>query len=220
MATAGKGGQKSPIGKKQPAKLDLYKEHKAEYVAPKQPVLVGVKPAKYLAVAGKGKPGSPEFQADIGALYGAAFTIKMTRKFAGQDYRVCHLEGIYWSSETTSDISKFPVESLNWTLLIRVPDFIKQADLTAARKLLEARGKGAAADKVELQALKEGTCVQMLHVGPYDRECDTIRRMMEFATENSLALTGRHHEIYLSDPRRVAPTKLRTILRHPVSRAA
>jgi hypothetical protein len=78
-----------------PEKLDLYQVHKAEYVAPKKPVLIQAQPAKYLTFAGKGKPGGPEFQAGIGALYAMAFTIKMTKKFAGQDYKVCHLEGLY-----------------------------------------------------------------------------------------------------------------------------
>ena len=86
-------------------KLDLYKEHKAEYVTPKVPVIVDIKPAKYLAVTGKGAPGGEEFQRCIGALYGAAYTIKFNKKFAGQDYKVCHLEGFWWGKQETGDFS-------------------------------------------------------------------------------------------------------------------
>lgn len=139
-------------------KVDLYKLHKADYAAPKKPVLLEVAPARYLGIDGEGKPGGEEFQARVGALYGAAFTIKMTRKFAGKgDYAVCKLEG-----------------------------------------------------------LDEGQCVQMLHLGPFDAERETIAVMRAFMDEEGLTRRGLHHEIYLSDPRRVAPERLRTILRLPV----
>jgi hypothetical protein len=198
------------------AKLDLYKEHKAEYVTPKQPVLLNVKPAKYLTVTGQGAPGGKEFQAAVGALYGVAFTMKMTKKFAGQDYRVCHLEGQWWGKQETGDFSTQPQATWNWRLMIRVPNFIKGSDVTSAGKKLKERGKGDDADRVRLETIKEGKCVQMLHVGPYADEAETITRMIEFAKQSGLNCQGRHHEIYLSDPRRVAAAKLRTILRLPV----
>jgi len=198
------------------AKLDLYKTHKSEYVTPKQPAFVDVKPAKYLTITGRGAPGGADFQAKVGALYGVAYTIKMTKKFAGKDYKVCHLEGLWWGNEVTGDFSQLPRESWNWTLLMRVPEFIKDSDLKAAVSQLKARGKGEGAESVKLQTLKEGKCVQMLHVGPYASEGETISRMVEFAAQQGLACRGKHHEIYLSDPRRVPPARLRTILRHPV----
>ena len=197
-------------------KLDLYKEHKAEYVTPKKPVLIDVKPAKYLTIIGQGAPGGTEFQKCVGALYGAAFTIKFTKKFAGQDYGVCHLEGQWWGEQETGDFSTLPRESWNWRLLIRVPDFIKPADLKAATKQLKEKGKGDEVSNVKLEAIKEGRCVQMLHVGPYGEEGKTISQMMEHARAQGQFFSGRHHEIYLSDPRRVPAARLRTILRHPV----
>lgn len=197
-------------------KLDLYKEHKAEYVTPKTPALINVKPAKYLTVTGQGAPAGREFQAAVAALYGAAFTIKMTKKFSGQDYKVCHLEGQWWGKQETGDFSTQPPETWNWRLMIRVPDFIRETDLKSAVKKLKEKGKGDDVDQVTLETVKEGKCVQMLHVGPYGNEGATISRMVEFAQQNGLTGRGRHHEIYLSDPRRVAPEKLRTILRHPV----
>jgi len=197
-------------------KLDLYKEHKAEYVTSKEPAIIDVKPARYLTITGKGAPGGSEFQKCIGALYGAAFTIKMTKKFAGQDYKVCHLEGQWWGDQETGDFSALPPQSWNWRLLIRVPDFIKAADLKAATKQLKAKGKGDEVSNVKLETIKEGKSVQMLHVGPYGDEGKTISRMMEHARGQGMFFSGLHHEIYLSDPRRVPAARLRTILRHPV----
>jgi hypothetical protein len=198
-------------------KLDLYKQHKSEYVMPKEPVLVNVRPAKYLTIIGRGAPAGAEFQSAFGALYGVAFTIKMAKKFAGQDYKVCHLEGLWWGSRETGDFSQEPPETWNWQLLIRVPDFIRDRDLKAAVQQLQAKGKGDGAANVKLATIKEGKCVQMLHVGPYSEEGRTISRMWEYARGQRLSFRGRHHEIYLSDPRRVPAARLRTILRHPVA---
>jgi hypothetical protein len=197
-------------------KLDLHKVHKNEYVTPKTPVIVDVKPAKYVTVTGQGAPASAAFQDAVGALYGAAFTIKFNKKFAGQDYKVCNLEGLWWGKQETGDFSSEPPETWNWKLIIRVPDFIKSADLKAAVKQLKAKGKGDHADRVRLERIAEGKCVQMLHVGPYGEEGKTICQMMEHARAKGLDFSGRHHEIYLSDPRRVPAARLRTILRHPV----
>ena len=197
------------------AKLDLYKLHKAEYAAPRKPVLVRVKPAVYLTIPGQGAPGGARFTACIGALYGAAFTIKMTRKFAGkQDYAVCKLEGQWFFG---GDPAEIPRESWKWKLMIRTPDFVTQKDLkTAADKLLE-RGKSPGIEEVTLETIDEGVCVQMLHVGPYEKECETTSLMRGFADASGLKLTGPHHEIYLSDPRRVSPERLKTILRIPAT---
>ena len=196
-------------------KLDLYKIHKAEYEAPKKPALVKVGPAKYLTFAGRDKPGGPVFQAAIGALYAMAFTIKMAKKFAGQDYKVSHLEGLYWTA-SGKDLLEEPGQEMEWKLLIRVPDFITARDLKGALAQLQARGKAPEAAQVKLETIREGRCVQMLHVGPYCDEPLTIAQMKGLAEQEGLALEGPHHEIYLSDPGRVAAEKLRTILRYPV----
>lgn len=191
-------------------KIDFYKTHKSEYATPKQPVVVQVRPAKYLAIQGKGEPGKALFQAQIGALFGAAYTIKMTRKFAGQgDFKVCALEGQFWAFAEGK-------RTMEWKLLIRVPAYVGARDLKNAVAALTKKGKDAEVDQLRLETLKEGKCVQVLHVGPYDAERETIARMEAFAKENGLAFRGLHHELYLSDPRRVPPERLRTILRHPV----
>jgi len=202
-----------------PRKIDLYKLHKQEYVTPKKPVLLPMSKAAYLAITGQGAPGGIEFQDKIGALYGAAFTIKMARKFAGlQDYAVCKLEGQYWCGESGADFARVPKEQWCWNLLIRTPEFVKQAELKAAVTALLKKGKSPAVREVRLESIAEGECVQMLHVGPYDREPDTIALMKAFAADNSRQLRGLHHEIYLSDPRRVPPERLKTILRIPVAK--
>ncbi len=199
------------------AKLDLLKRYRAEYVTPKTPVLVTVGPAKYLAYEGRGAPAGAAFQAAIGALYAVAFTIKMTRKAAGKsDYKVAWLEGLWWGPDRRRPLSVRAQQEWRWKLLIRTPGFVTARDLARAQKDLRAKGKVPEVGKVRLETIREGRCVQMLHVGPYDREPATLERMQAFAAAQGYALRGVHHEIYLSDPRRTAPAKLRTILRHPL----
>jgi hypothetical protein len=201
---------------KQKKKLDLYQVHKAEYVAPRTPVLVKIGQAKYLTIEGQGEPGSKEFQAKIGALYNVAFTIKMEKKIAGQDYAVCKLEGLWWIADKAKEFMEVPKSQWLWKLMIRVPEFIGAKELKDAITKLREKGKPAEVSEVKLESSTEGLCVQVLHVGSYDEEGATITKMKETAGENRLSFHGLHHEIYLSDPRRVAPARLRTILRHPV----
>jgi hypothetical protein len=197
------------------AKLDLYKTHNSEYVTPRQPTLVRTKPAQYLTIEGFGAPGNARFEACVGALYGMAFTIKMAHKFAGkQDYAVCKLEGQYFG-----DLASVPREKWRWSLMIRTPDFIEQNDLNVAVATILKRGKSTEVKEVKLESISEGDCVQMLHVGPYDKEHESITLMQRFAEDRKLKPAGPHHEIYLSDPRRVPPQRLKTILRQPVCEA-
>jgi hypothetical protein len=201
-------------------KIDLYKQHKDQYVSAKKPVLVTMDEATYLTIRGRGAPGGSEFTDRIGVLYGAAFTVKMTRKFAGlQDYAVSKLEAQWWLDGESCDFANTPKEQWNWRLMIRTPSFVEPKELDdAVRKLME-KGKAPSADQVKLESFAEGLCVQMLHVGPYQEEGRTIGVMNAFAEPQGLAFHGRHHEIYLSDPRRVPPEKLKTILRMPVRKS-
>ena len=155
---------------------------------------------------------------EAGALYAVAYTIKMTRKLAGeQDYVVGKLEGQWWSDEGP-DLKRIPKKKWRWKLMIRTPELVRKADLAAALKNLEKKGKAPEATEVRLESLAGGSCVQMLHLGPYEQEWESISRMLAFAEEQNLAPHGRHHEIYISDPRRVPPERLKTILRLPVRR--
>jgi hypothetical protein len=200
-------------------KVDLYREFDKEYATTRNPALVKVGPAMYLSISGQGAPGSNSFSNAIGALYGVALTVKMTRKFAGKrDYVVSKLEGLwpdFGSGQTMPDKNQW-----NWQMLIRTPKFVTQKEIAQAVSVLLKRGKGAEVQRVRLKPLEEGLCVQALHVGPYENEPVTMATMKSFAESKGLKLHGVHHEIYLSDPRRVDPAKLKTILRHPVERIA
>jgi len=205
------------MGAKPRLKLDLHKHHKNEYAATKTPALVEIGAGRYLAICGRGRPGGPQFQARLSALYGVAYTIKMARKHAGKaDYVVAGLEGQYWTDAVPSQPFDPPLDSMNWRLLIRTPAQVSERDLERAVTALQRRAKGEGTQEVVLLSMAEGQCVQMLHVGPYENEPETIARMTEFAEERGLEVHGWHHEIYLSDPARVPPEKLRTILRLPV----
>lgn len=197
-------------------KLDLCRQHKQEYVTAKTPRLVEVGPARYLTITGEGEPGGETFVAKMQAMYGAAFTIKMARKQAGRDYKVCHLEGLWWGKRRGQPFAHLPKEQWNWKLMIRVPEFVGEPDLAEAVAALKKKGKGPDVARVRLETIDEGRCVQMLHVGPYATEDVTIEAMTAFVKDQGLSPRGLHHEIYLSDPRRVAPERLRTILRNPV----
>ena len=198
-------------------KIDLFKAHKAEYKATSKSAFVETTKAQYLAIEGQGTPGGAEFEECVGALYSMAFTIKMTRKAAGLgDYVVCKLESLWYAPDGGDDLCSVPQEKWCWTLMIRTPDCVKQADLDKAAAALLAKGKCEAVKNVKLEKLDEGRCVQMLHIGPYDKVGETIEKMAACAEENSASFTGKHHEIYLSDPRRVEPERLKTIIRRPI----
>jgi hypothetical protein len=186
-----------------PEKQGLYREHAADYAARHHPAIVNIARCQYLAIDGSGVPGGREFQACIAALYNVAFTTRMTRKFAGQNYAVCKLEALWTDTRT-------------WSLLIRAPEFITKDHLDAAIAKLIRNGKPGPVEAVRLLPLQEGWCVQALHAGPYNQEQTTIERMCECAAMAGMEFHGTLHEIYLNDPRRVVPERLRTILRQPV----
>jgi hypothetical protein len=205
----------------QKLKLDLYKAQKQDYAAPRKPLLVTIGEATYLGISGKGEPGGEAFTTAIGALYGIAFTVKMTRKFSGkQDYAVCKLEAQWWADAGRQHFLSVPRTEWKWELLIRTPDFVSAEEVRQAAEVLLKRGKVEEVKSVRLESFEEGCCVQMLHTGPYDSERETIDHMMEFALAKNLEPWGRHHEIYLSDPRRVPAERLKTILRQPVRQKA
>lgn len=172
------------------------------------------------------EPGkSPGFAAATQALYSLAYTLKFMikkRKTNAFDYPVMPLEGLWSVTDGKFDISI--KDNWDYTLMILTPDEVKQADFRNAAKLAsEKKGDDLPLQKVRLAKFKEGLCVQATHLGPYATEPQTIERMQKFMTEKGLVdnvgPNGKHHEIYLSDPRRTAPAKLKTLLRHPVKRA-
>ncbi|MBI3742696.1 MAG: GyrI-like domain-containing protein [Chloroflexi bacterium] len=196
-------------------KLDLFQQHKMEYATSKTPALIEVGAARYLAIDGQGEPGAKEFQVKVKALYSVAYTLKFMSKKAGHDYKVAPLEGL-WGVGKGSFSWDAPRDQWRWKLLIRVPDFIEAAPVSAAKDQCIAKTGDDTIQSVRLETITEGQCVQVLHVGPYGAERESVEAMERFADERGMAFDGSHHEIYLSDPRRVAPGKLKTILRHPV----
>jgi hypothetical protein len=200
-------------------KIDLCKLHKDQYATPKSPILLTIGEAMYLSICGRGAPGGPEFTEKIGALYGVAFTTKMTHKFAGlQDYAVCKLEAQWWMDDDSGNFANVAPDRWNWRMMFRTPSIVKQAEVEKAIDTVMKKGKTPHADQVKLESFTEGLCVQMLHLGPYDQEPVTVAVMKAFAEKQGLAFNGRHHEIYLSDPRRISPERLKTILRLPVGK--
>ena len=190
---------------------------KPDFVAPRKPVLIQLNPAAYLAVEGAGEPGGGEFSTKVGALYAMAYTIKMTRKFGGrQDYPVSKLEAQWWGPDGQNCFASVPKAQWRWRLMIRTPEIVEAKELGSARAALRKRGKAEGTEYVALHSMTEGQCVQQLHVGPYETEGETVKQMEGFAHSKGMELCGLHHEIYISDPRRVPPERIKTILRHPI----
>ena len=208
--------------------FDYKKEYKEFYMPPKKPTIVNVPTMNYIAVRGKGDPNTPdgEYKQSIGLLYAVAFTIKMSKKGSHQiegyfDYVVPPLEGFWWQ-DGIQGIDYAHKENFNWISLIRLPDFVTKADFDWAVDEASKK-KRTAFSKVEFLNCNEGLCVQCMHIGSYDDEPATIQLMHEFMEQEGYSIDisekRRHHEIYLSDARRVAPDKLKTIIRHPIKQA-
>lgn len=204
--------------------FDFKKEYKEFYLPPVTPTLVDVPPANYIAVSGTGNPNDEgsEYKDSIGLLYGIAFTIKMSKKGGRQiegyfDYVVPPLEGLWWSEN--GEVNNAHKEAFHFISMIRLPEFVTRADFDWA--VAEAtRKKKTDFSKVEFFHYEEGRCVQCMHIGPFDSEPITIGKMKAFAEQQGLSIAiddvSRHHEIYLSDPRKTAADKLKTVIRYPV----
>jgi hypothetical protein len=200
-------------------KLDLKKELKNYYSPKEKPETVDVPEFSYLTYVGRGEPGGEAYSEALNALYGAAYTLKFTSKKKGHDFTVMALEGLWWWDDPRiMDIEKAPPRSeWNWKSMILVPDIITQKMLDEVKpELVEKKGK--ATEKVKLERIHEGLCVQILHVGPYSDEPRSMKLLHAYMEEHGYKVAGIHHEIYMSDPRRVIPEKQKTIIRHPVEK--
>lgn len=180
------------------------------------PELVTIAPATYLAIEGVGSPGRAHFQRAIKAIYSVAYTIKMQMKVEGADFRVGALEALWWV-EGPRAWRDTPRRAWRWKLLVKVPESVDAQLVKLTKDTLVNRRRLDAAADVRLERIEEGACVQALHVGPYASESQTLELMHAFMVESKLKPAGPHHEIYLSDPHRTAPERLRTLLRTPVS---
>lgn len=205
--------------------FDYKKEYKEFYMPPKKPTIVTVPKMNYIAVRGQGDPNAEdgEYKESIGMLYAVSYTIKMSKKGSRQiegyfDYVVPPLEGLWWQDDTDG-IDYAHKENFKWVSMIRLPDFVTKEDFEWAVNEA-AEKKKLDLSKVELFTYDEGVCVQCMHIGPYDDEPATVELMHEFmeAEGYRLDITDKrlHHEIYLSDARKVSPEKLKTVIRHPI----
>jgi len=208
-------------------KLDLRKELKHLYAPSSRKVeLVDVPEFKFIIVDGAIEPGqtpetSQHYHNAIGALYGASYTLKFMSKRRQADpidYPVMPLEGLWWTGTGGFDFQR--KEEWKWTMMVMQPDHITAEMLAQALEQLRKKGDNPALSRLRLESFREGLSMQIMHVGPYADEPRTIELMTAFARENGCVRRGKHHEIYLGDPRRAKPERLRTVLRQPVVKTA
>lgn len=208
-------------------KLDYKKAYPDLYLPKTSPSIVTVPEMTFLMVHGRGNPNtSAAYQAALEALYGLSYQIKMSKLSGRQpagyfEYVVPPLEGLWWTEDETYQGRGVPdKDSFCWTSMIRQPEFVTQAVFEEARQALQKKKPGLDLSKVRLEWFTEGLCCQVLHLGPYDEEPASIEKLERFCQEagyrQDFDSGRRHHEIYLGDPRRTAPDRLRTVLRHPV----
>ena len=207
--------------------FDFKKEYKEYYMPPKKPVIVDVPEMSYIAVRGKGDPNEEdgEYKQAVGVLYAVAYTLKMSYKTDHRiegffEYVVPPLEGL-WKQDGSDSIDYSRKDGFQWVAMIRLPDFITKADFEWAVENA-AKKKKLDCSKAEYLTLNEGLCVQMMHIGSYDDEPASVEMMNRFIAEqgyvNDICEERQHHEIYLSDPRKTEPAKLKTVIRHPIKK--
>lgn len=207
--------------------FDFKKEYKEYYMPKNKPQIVDIPKANYIAVRGKGNPNEEggAYQQAVGVLYSVAYTLKMSYKTDYKiegffEYVVPPLEGFWWQDDVVgvdySDKSTF-----NWISVIRLPDFITEENFAWAVETASKK-KNIDCSSAEFLTIDEGLCVQMMHIGPYDDEPASVAIMNAFLKENGYATdineNRKHHEIYLSDPRKTAPEKLKTVIRYPIKK--
>lgn len=204
-------------------KIDLTKTDKAYYTAKTDPEIIESGKYSYLSLTGKGDPSDKTFAENIEALYSVAYKIKFAFKALNKDFVVAKLEGLWWYDEIRFPGKNYKTASVDvprseweYRLLIRLPDFVTENDVTIAKEVV-IKTKGLdKAEIVHFHTMEEGKCVQILHIGPFANEPETLAILGAFTDKHQFAKNGHHHEVYLSDFRKTAPEKLKTILREPV----
>lgn len=206
--------------------FDYKKEYKALYLPKEMPSIVEVPSMQYAAVRGHGDPNEPdgEYGRAVAVLYGISYTIKMSYKGSREvdgffEYVVPPLEGFWWMEGGAPGVDYRNKSGFNWISIIRVPEFVTEEVFAWAKEEAQ-RKKGIDTSLAELITVSEGLCVQCLHIGSYNEEPATVAKMdrylLEQGYENDISDLRRHHEIYLSDPRKVSPERMKTVIRHPV----
>ncbi len=202
-------------------KVDFKKTIESYQAKHNQFIVTEVPDMQYLMVDGHGDPNtSQEFTDAVAALYPVAYKLKFaSKKEYKKDYAVPPLEGLWWSENMAAFTTARDKSAWDWTMMIMTPEWITDAMFEVAKQTVASKKILASLEKVRLEKLNEGLCVQTLHIGSYDEEASVLAEMHnEFIPGNQLKMTGKHHEVYFSDFRKVAPDKLRTLLRQPVER--
>jgi hypothetical protein len=201
-------------------KIDLKKELKSLYQpSQKNPEIIEVPEMNFLMMDGAGNPNSnPVYQSVVEALYSVSYNLKfMCKKELAQDYTVMPLEGLWWGTPLGQyAFSQVDKDQFQWRMMIMQPEFVTAEMVARAIEEVDRKKGLPLLEQMRFEAFDEGLSVQTLHIGSYDDEGPTVARLHQFAAEQGCKLRGKHHEIYLSDPRRTDPAKLKTILRHPV----
>ena len=203
------------------SKTDFKKELDCYKAKPRQFQIVRVPKIQYLMIDGHGDPNtSKEFKEAIFALYPVAYKLKFASKQnLKKDYTVMPLEGLWWAKDMSTFTTARDKSQWSFTLMIMVPDWTTHAMFKEAIQKVREKNPPALLSKVRLETLEEGSCVQTLHIGSFDSEAEILGEMHnKFIPANNLIMTKKHHEIYFSDFRKVAPEKLRTLLRQPVTK--
>ena len=179
--------------------------------------IVDVPEMRFLMIDGSGDPNtSHEFQEAIQALYGVSYTLKFTlKKSGGPEFRVAPLEALWWS-DGSGRLDPANKDVWSWTAMLRQPDFVEPAAIADATAQAKAKRELPALPKMKFESFSEGLSAQIMHVGPYAAETPTIEKLHAFIAEQGCEPAGKHHEIYLGDPRRAAPEKLKTVIRQPI----
>lgn len=201
------------------SKVDFKKELSEFYSPPAKFVIVDIPEMRFLMVEGHGDPNvAQEYQDAVGALYALAYKIKfMSKNQLGQDYVVPPLEGLWWAEDMEAFTTARDKSQWDWNMMIMTPEWITSEMYAEALELVRKGKNPVAMDKVRLESYHEGLSIQIMHIGSYDSEGPTLMKLhREFIPNNGYVEKGKHHEIYLGDPRRVAPEKLKTVLRQPV----
>jgi hypothetical protein len=200
-------------------KLNLKKDLIGFYSAKTEPAIVNVPSGSFLTIDGKGEPGGEAYQTALEALFTAAYTLKFQEKAKGRDFTVMMLEGLWWLDNPVASFEKVPREEWRWKSMVRQPDFVTDEMVIEAKAMALKRKRGGPRfDDVVLDKFYEGVSAQVMHRGPYSLVRESIERLERFIEENGYRRRGLYHEIYLNDPRRATPEKIKTIIRHPVEK--
>lgn len=196
-------------------KIDLKKEDPNYYKAKLKAELREFEPYQYISIKGVGAPESVHFQESIPAIYAAAYAIKKQSQTLGRDFVVPKMEGQWWVKEG-ADFESTPRDDWHWKILIRLPEFVtKEMALHAFDYIAETKQLNQS-KALQFETIHEGLCIQIMHIGSYDEEQESIAKIIAFMNEKQMSFNGYHHEIYLSDPRKTPVEKLKTILRYPI----